>query len=242
MQAAAILSRSGLLAAVFCTVLPAAAQDSVRVAPGRACPACRVTLTPTLVLGADAGVYGPTVESRVARDSRGRFYVAPTYTPGTIAVFASAGRFQRAFGTEGGGPEEFRGIQNVVVGPGDTLWVVGGGGRITVVDPEHRIIRSVTADGGARGILPSGDGSVIAMSMSGAGGVILDAAGEEVGRLALSDPGQSAMSGQAAVVRLGDGRLVALHGTRYRLDVLDATGVRQRTVDRSGLLVPRARE
>lgn len=145
-----------------------------------------MTLTPTLVLGADAGVHGPTVESRVARDSRGRFYVAPTYTPGTIAVFTPAGRFQRAFGTEGGGPEEFRGLQNVVVGPGDSLWVVGGGGRITVVDPEHRIIRSVTADGGARGILPTGDGSVLAMSMSGAGGVILDAEGNEAGRLALS--------------------------------------------------------
>lgn len=46
------------------------------------------------------------------------------------------------------------------------------------------------------------------------------------------------MSGQAAVVRLADGRLVALHGTRYRLDVLDATGARQRTIDRNAFWFP----
>jgi len=235
--------RAAALAAVLLLATgaaPAGAQDSLSIAPGRSCPACRVTLTPTLALGADAGVHGPTTESRVARDSRGRYFVAPTYTPGSIAMYGPDGRFRGVFGTEGGGPGEFRGIQNLVMGPGDSLWVVSGGGRITVVDPEQRIVRSITADEGAMGILPRSDGSVAVMNMVGGGGPVLDAAGAEVGRLELSTPptDDNPTTGQSGVVALPDGRLVALHATRYRLDVLDTDGTRLRTIDRRAFWFP----
>lgn len=236
-------TRAAALAAVLLlatVAAPAVAQDSLSVAPGRSCPACRVTLTPTLALGWDAGVHGPTTESRVARDSRGRYFVAPTYTPGTISMYGPDGRFRGAFGTEGGGPGEFRGIQNLVVGPGDSLWVVSGGGRITVVDPEQRIVRSVTADQGAMGILPRSDGTVAVMSMAGGGAPVLDATGAEVDRLELSTPpaDDNPTTGQSGVVALPDGRLVALHATRYRLDVLAPDGSRLRTIDRQAYWFP----
>jgi hypothetical protein len=155
-------------------------------------------------------------------------------------MFGADGTFRGAFGTEGGGPEEFRGIQNLVVGPGDSLWVVSGGGRITVVDPDQRIVRAITADNGAMGILPRSDGSVVVMSMAGGGALVLDAAGAELDRLQLSTPpaDDNPTTGQSAVVPLPDGRLVALHGTRYRLDVLDPDGGRLRTIDRQAFWFP----
>lgn len=52
--------------------------------------------------------------------------VAPLDDPpsGAIGVFDSTGRFVRRIGRAGGGPGEFRDVESVGFGPGDSIWVV----------------------------------------------------------------------------------------------------------------------
>jgi hypothetical protein len=206
----------------------AAAQDTLRIAPGRACSACRITTRHVVALGADAGVHGPMLESQVTRDSRGRYFVAPTYTPGTIAVYGPDGRFQRAFGTEGDGPGEFRNIGSVVVGPGDSLWVVSGSGRVTVLDPDLEMARNIPVSG-VDALIPLADGRAVARI--GARALRHLGPGTSVGeQVAL--PEQDAMGSpfDNGLARLPDGRLLAPQGTRYRLDVVGADGTHDRAI------------
>jgi len=207
-----------------------AAQDTLRIAPGRSCPACRVTTTHVVALGADAGVHGPMLESRVTRDSRGRYFVAPTYTPGTIAVYGPDGRFQRAFGTEGEGPGEFRNIGDVTIGPGDSLWVVSGSGRVSVLTPELEMVRSMSV-AGVDALIPGADGRAVVRI--GGGALRHLGPGTEVGE-AVALPEQDAMGSpfDNALARLPDGTLLAPQGTRYRLDVVQPDGTPERVLVR----------
>lgn len=52
--------------------------------------------------------------------------VSPLNLPpsGAVGVFDSTGRFLQRIGRAGGGPGEFRDVQSVGFGPGDSLWVV----------------------------------------------------------------------------------------------------------------------
>lgn len=52
--------------------------------------------------------------------------VAPLDFPpsGAVGVFDSTGRFVRRIGRSGGGPGEFRTVQSLGLGPGDSVWVI----------------------------------------------------------------------------------------------------------------------
>jgi hypothetical protein len=78
------------------------------------------------------------------RDSRGRYFVAPTITPGQIGVFAPDGKLLRTIGRAGEGPGEFREIKHLMVGPGDSLHVVHDFGYITTVTPDLEFVRRVS--------------------------------------------------------------------------------------------------
>lgn len=80
--------------------------------------------------------------SRVTRDGRGRFYVAPTGDPGKIAAFSSEGEYLQSIGREGDGPDEFRGIYGLATGPADSLYVFDRQG-MAVVSPQYRTTRRV---------------------------------------------------------------------------------------------------
>jgi hypothetical protein len=56
-------------------------------------------------------------------DSRGRFIVGPTYTPGEIVMYDRGGKLLRRFGRKGQGPGEFQSINRLGVGPGDSIHV-----------------------------------------------------------------------------------------------------------------------
>jgi hypothetical protein len=107
------------------------------------CPGCRIRLERVAVLGADGGP-GLTPRTRVVWDGRGRYFAAPTYDPGKVAVYDAGGRFVRAFGRQGGGPGEFREIHGLAVAPGDSLYVVDRGGRVGVLGPAQEPARGVT--------------------------------------------------------------------------------------------------
>lgn len=78
----------------------------------------------------------------VTRDSRGRYFVAVPHQP--PMVFDANGRFLQSIGRLGDGPNEYRKVVRILVGRGDTLYVVDQwASRITVLSPELRLLRSM---------------------------------------------------------------------------------------------------
>lgn len=102
---------------------PAFGQRVTTVPSEIACRGCRIVLEPIARLGGLDDADSPSSTSRVARDSRGRYYVAPTHSPGTIAMYDRMGRLVHAFGRPGRGPGEFGSIVGIDVGSGDTVHV-----------------------------------------------------------------------------------------------------------------------
>jgi hypothetical protein len=75
-------------------------------------------------------------------------YVAPLDDPpsGTVGIFDATGRFVRRVGASGGGPGEFRNVQSLGIGPGDSLWVIDQlyRGHLFGPPPTSAFVRTVT--------------------------------------------------------------------------------------------------
>lgn len=120
-----VLMFAGVSFGVLLTVGEAHAQDVVEIGDAPACPECRVVAKHVATLGGSAtDSVLLRANSKLAVDSRGRFYVGQTFTAGIIAMFSASGELVRTFGREGEGPGEF-GVRmsHVTVGRGDTIHV-----------------------------------------------------------------------------------------------------------------------
>jgi hypothetical protein len=100
--------------------------------------------------------------SAVSRDSRGRYFVAvPHQLP---LVFDANGRFLQSIGRLGDGPNEYRKVVRILVGAGDTLYLVDQwASRITVLSPELRLLRSIAVREYDNAVLLT-DGVILATS------------------------------------------------------------------------------
>lgn len=123
-----------------------APQEFRLVTSRPACTSCVLHTESVVTLGSLDDPVGITPSSRLARDSRGRYYVAPTDRAGVIAVYDQSGSFLAAIGARGQGPGEFLGPDFVVIGPADTLFVFDGP-RLSVLSPDYRFARSVPLPG-----------------------------------------------------------------------------------------------
>lgn len=130
--------------ALVLVTLPAgsACQAAPTIPSEQSCRSCRIVLDPVVTLGRGDG---PSLmrRSTVAVDSRGNYYVAPTYNTGEIARYDPRGRYVGKFGREGRGPGEFGNfIHRIVVGPEDSVHVFEGN-RHTVLAPSLSAVASV---------------------------------------------------------------------------------------------------
>jgi hypothetical protein len=115
---------------------------------------CELAVIPEVTLGDTdgPGAVGPTIHVR--RDSRSRYYTTGGQFLGVIQVFDGNGTFSHALGGFGGGPGEFRGIADLRVSPGDSLFVWDNRNlRMTVLSPAGEVARSTRM---AVRILPGG--------------------------------------------------------------------------------------
>lgn len=134
-----------LLCAIAIATLPRSAhgQDSTHDLIEDTDCSCSIALR-TVISLSDAdhpGLFGYV--PLLARDSRGRWYVSST-DDGTraVGVFGVDGKLDEVLGREGGGPGEFRSIDFIAVGPGDTLWVYDNHlQRRTAFDADHKLVR-----------------------------------------------------------------------------------------------------
>lgn len=85
-------------------------------------------------------------ECMVARTSEGAFLLSGVLGGGRIDVFDSNGVFLRTIGRGGSGPGEFGNIVRLVVGPGDTLFVMDDSNlRVQTLSPSGQFVRSFPA-------------------------------------------------------------------------------------------------
>lgn len=110
----------------------------VRIPDAVTCTTCRITTTPVATLGADDGPGSFTMPpAQVSRDSQGRFWVlgGNDDAAGPV-VFGPDGRLIGAVGRRGEGPGEFQNVHDVVLLPGDSVLVMDGNFRATLVGPD----------------------------------------------------------------------------------------------------------
>ena len=117
---------------------------------------CRIELTRLISLSDSLHpglfAYSPLV----MRDSRG-FWYATSNTDGLkqVGVFDQDGRLKKVLGGLGEGPGEFKFVNHVVVGSGDTLYVYDHAQlRRSVFDPDHEFVRTDPIPASAWQIVP----------------------------------------------------------------------------------------
>jgi hypothetical protein len=126
--------------------LSGAQSDATRIRYSVGCPTCRVEFTPIVTIGKPADPATPSSTSGFDRDSRGRFFVMSDNVQ--LLVYGADGAFLEAIGRRGPGPGEFdvpgpmAAISEVVVGPGDTVFVFHIR-SITVFSPELEHVRTI---------------------------------------------------------------------------------------------------
>lgn len=231
-----------LLALSLAGAMPLSGQGSTRVVPSDpACPTCRIMLEPVATLGR-SGDPALSRLTRVAVDSRGRFYAAPTYNRGEIAMYDAGGRFVRRFGRAGRGPGEFGAhIHMLQVGPGDSIHVFEG--------PRHTVLAPALASFVSARLLPLqpdelaflGGGRMVAHQMLiGRGGVgpllhVIDPAGRITRSFAGTERRDPAKlyQGMRNVAPAPGNRIWSAHVGSYRAELWGPDGSNPLTVVRS---------
>lgn len=231
--------------------LPAAVQAQDRTAgtqrltESRSCSGCAIVLTPDVTLGPGSeAAGGVTWASGTARDSRGRYYVTTPYNGSAVLVFDSAGRFLQTFGREGSGPGEYRYVNTVIVGRGDTLHVFDERlRRWTVVGPDYKHARTVPTQVPVRTGMELAPGNLVVSAdyrTRASAGLPLHRLGENglhasFGGLGSLDPITGRPRPEALVrqfIQASDTTFWTAHGDRYTLQLWTSDGTLLRTLSR----------
>jgi hypothetical protein len=123
-----------------------------------ACSNCSIESDSIAQLGSPSDMLMLTLLPRV--DSRGYFYSTGSGRPTQIIVFAADGNVVGGFGTPGSGPGLVGGVNDIILGSGDSLYVLSDA-RMHVFSANHEQIREVPVDGRS---LASGMGAPLVMN------------------------------------------------------------------------------
>lgn len=129
--------------------------DTVVIAGPSPCEtSCNIELEPVATLGRIEDPVSLTSGAQIVRDSEGRFFAAPIYERGKVAVYGPDGTFEKTIGRPGPGPMELDPIYHVAISPGDTLFLLQGH-RLSIWDPVEEAV-SLVGVVGNRGRNPTG--------------------------------------------------------------------------------------
>ncbi len=115
--------------------------------PDVSCPGCSVELEFVATIGGTGDSGSFPAWPRLSRDSRGRFYGITPDRAGLPFLFDSSGKFVQEFGREGDGPGEYRRPRLVLIDSHDSLYILDGVGRMSVLSPSHRTVRTALMSG-----------------------------------------------------------------------------------------------
>jgi hypothetical protein len=113
----------GVGAALALSVGAAAAQQVRQIDVSHPCRTCvlRIEKGPRLIDPAGGMGKFPHNLASIDRDSRGRYFVTVYGSHTSVLVFAPDGKLIKRIGREGAGPGEFKMVESLLVGPGDTV-------------------------------------------------------------------------------------------------------------------------
>lgn len=210
----------------------ALAQERVEIPSKPSCPNCKITLSRVATLGRVTDPGSVMLHSRLVRDSRGQFYVAPTSNPGEIFVYDARGRYLRSLGRRGGGPGEFEVITELAIARGDTVHVFDGKlRRRTVISPDGAFVRSSASRGTVSEAVVRVDGTIAVNLASpdpelfGLPIHILDPSGRIVRSFgAAGATAGVGVDGIRHLARAGRDRIWSARTNRYELQLWDSSG------------------
>jgi hypothetical protein len=115
------------------------------------CGSCEIELVPVGSFGrVEDEVLLVDIPVRVQRDSRGRFYAVAVGWTLEVIVYEPDGSIVRTVGRQGEGPGEFRHtVTDLLIGPGDSLFVAHDGLRLSVFDSSGTAASTRLLDTGA---------------------------------------------------------------------------------------------
>jgi hypothetical protein len=121
--------------------LGASAQARINIPSRPSCRTCRIELVKLFTLGGatDTLAFDKHRLVSAVADSRGIVYVAPTAAQAILA-FSSRGKLLGSFGRKGKGPGEFFWLQNVEIGPRDSVFALDHA-SISVFSPDRKFVR-----------------------------------------------------------------------------------------------------
>jgi hypothetical protein len=190
-------------------------------------------------LGAESDPDSPAASFVIARDSSGRFFVAPMSNRASIGIYARTGEYVDVFGRPGGGPGEFTYAQEVKVIRVDTVLVMDRAQlRYTILTSGLElvdVIRMAFPDDGA---IAYGSRDIVAHAsvesperVGHALHHLVD--GQPIRSFATTGnvlPG-NAIDRRRRVARANDGGIWTAHVNRYRLELWDTTGAPVRVLE-----------
>jgi hypothetical protein len=237
-----------LLALAFAVLLipgSGVAQGSPAVTSigGESSSTCALAATRTGALGSINDPALLTIRSQAVTDSSERVFVAPTAEPGRMAVYDWNGSFVRLVGRSGEGPGEFRAIDRVTTGPGDSIHVFDGS-RWTLFPPGAvgPAVRTTRMDGYLRGEpLFLEDGTVVWPGLLD-GRMhpfhLLSSDGARVHSFGWTEddprPGNTFQQARRVALALEPGRFWAARANSYRVEEWDAaSGTLIRVLERT---------
>lgn len=134
---------TGFVVASLLAAAPLLAQDvtPVRVPDEVSCGTCRIVLTTVATLG-DASGPGELANAPtgIRMDGRERYWLWE-HNDGGPRVFDRTGRFLRKNGRRGQGPGEFEILADVLIIPGDSVFVIDAARRATMFGPDLEPVR-----------------------------------------------------------------------------------------------------
>lgn len=195
------------------------------------CATCTIDTIPEVHFGSEGDAVLMERLPVVTTDSRGTIYAAPIDVSGhNVLVFNADGSQRGALGRQGDGPGEYRRVISIAIGPGDSIYVVHDGGRVSVFSPTGAPVRSMqTTVYGLRDIAAYANGTML---ISGQSLSPIDS-GMPLHRLTLRGEPIKSFGSRAHQFPRDDHRLVALapDGTAwaieprtFRLERTDTTG------------------
>ena len=151
--------------------------DHLKEIPDRqTCSECVVKVTPLGPIGGpDDSASFPITSSTIAPIADNGYLVAPTGTPGELAVYDIDGRLTRTIHRRGGGPGEFRDIRCVFALRADSVGVLDLA-KIVILSPSFDFVREEPLPPGVSAFRAVGlqDGSVVLNdNVSGGPGLVL---------------------------------------------------------------------
>jgi hypothetical protein len=141
-QLARLLAPYGVTALIIAGISGSDAQAQRSIPHGYECGNCQLQVRRVAVLGRGLRHANPVIGSKVARDSSGYYYVAPTSDPEHILVLGPDGRFVGVIGAKGRGPGEFDRVERLAVLGGDSLAVTEVV-RVSVFAPDRSLARTL---------------------------------------------------------------------------------------------------